>query len=140
MKKALILALVALAIPTSVALAAKPAKHGAKHPRNVQYVLRGTLSNYSAYDAATPANGSITIVVKSANFHRRALKNLTLTFAVDAKTRVALHHGVTAVTTGDRGVVKIRAAKRILAADLAATLQLSSAKQIADNGVAKAHH
>ncbi len=137
MKKALILISAALALPTSVALAAKSAPHEPKGAPKVLYILRGTLSSYSAYDSVTPANGTITIVVKAANFHGKALRGATLSFPVDAKTRLALRHGVTTVTDGDRGVIKIRAAKRIAPADLATTLQASSARQIVDKGAPK---
>jgi hypothetical protein len=95
----------------------------------VAYVLAGTLSNYTAYDAATSTNGSITIHVKRANYHGRALRNMDLTFAVNANTRVVLSDGVTAITNGDSGTVRLRAALRIPKADLAATLQQSPARR-----------
>ena len=139
MKKALILVIAALAIP-SVALAAKPT-HGTKTPPKMEtYVLKGALSNYTAYNAQTSTNGSITILVSKANAHGKALKGQTLTFPVDANTMVSLKNGVTAITNGDRGIVKVRAAKKIPAADLAATLQASSAKQVVDQGAAKPAH
>jgi len=47
----------------------------------------------------------------------------TLTFAVDAKTKISLENGVTAITNGDKRIVKIKAAKKIAAADLATTLR-----------------
>jgi hypothetical protein len=142
MKKALILVIAALAIPTSVALAAKPAKptHPNKPAPMVTYVLNGTLSNYSAYNSTGPVNGSITILVKHASKGgkaTKALKGQTLTFPVDANTRIRLGAGVTAITNGDKGTVRIRAAKKIPAATLAATLQQSPAKQIVDQGAPK---
>lgn len=140
MKKALILVLAALVIP-SAALAAKPPK-APKPPKpapTVMYVLKGTLSNYMAYDATTPANGSITIVVKSARPHAKALKGQTLTFAVDAMTKIRLHKHM-AIANGDKGIIKVRAAKKIAPADLATTLQASSAKQIIDQGMPKPKH
>ena len=81
MKKALILVFAALMIP-SVALAAKPSPtgKGGKGAPQVTYVLKGTLSSYTAYDSVTPANGSITILVKHANHHGKSLKGQTLTF------------------------------------------------------------
>ncbi len=133
MKKALLLVVAALMVP-GVALAAKPA-HGPKTPPQVTYVLKGTLSNYTAYDSGTMTNGSITIVVSHANKHAKSLKGQTLTFPVDANTKISLADGVTAITNGDMGVVKVRAAKHIPAADLATTLQAESAKQIVDQGV-----
>ena len=141
MKKALVLILAALVIP-SAALAAKPA-HPSKPVPQVTYVLKGTLSNYGPYDSVTPANGSITIVVKHANKLGKpikALKGQTLTFPVDANTKISFADGVTAIANGDRGVVKVRAAKRIAAADLVATLQLSAAKQIIGKGAPKPTH
>ena len=136
MKKALILVLAALVIP-SAALAAKPA-HGPKPPKRphmVTYVLRGTLSAYTAYDSVTPANGSITIAIKHANRRGHALKGQSLTFAVDANTKLHFRHGVTAITDGDRGGIRLRAPRKIAAADLVATLQLSPARHINDRGV-----
>jgi hypothetical protein len=133
MKKSLILILAALMIP-SVALAAKPAHSGAAHQPNVAYILHGTLSAYSPYDAATSTNGSITILVSHANYHGSALKGQSLTFPVGPNTRISLENGVTAIADNDHGIVKIRAAKRIPAADLASTLQASTARQIVDQG------
>ena len=132
MKKALILVLAALMVP-SVALAARTTPPPSHAPK-VLYILHGKLSAYHAYDAGTSTNGSITIEVKRANYHGRALHNQTLTFAVTARTRISLADGVTAIADGDRGIVKIRAALRIPRADLAATLQLSPARQIVDKG------
>ena len=134
MKKALILVLAALVIPTSVAVAAKPA-HGPKTPPQVTYVLKGTLSNYTAYNAQTSTNGSITILVSNANNHAKSLKGQTLTFPVDANTKISLDASVTSIANGDSGLVKVRAAKKIAPADLAATLQAQSARQIVDQGV-----
>ena len=86
MKKALILVIAALAIP-SVALAAKPAAPGGKGAPKVAYILKGKLSAYMAYDKTTSTNGSITILVGAANYHGKALKGQTLTFALNAKTQ-----------------------------------------------------
>ena len=135
MKKVLILILAALVIP-SAALAAKsaPSAKGGKGAPKVTYVLKGTLSNYTAYNSVGPVNGSITIVVSHANYHGKALKGQTLTFPVDANTKISLENGVTAITNGDMGIVKIKAAKKIAAADLAATLQTMPARQIVDQG------
>ena len=133
MKKALLLVFAALMIPTGVALANPPANPGHSAPK-VAYILAGTLSGYTAYDANTSTNGSITILVKHANYHGRALKGQSLTFAVNANTNVVFADGVTAITDGDRGTVRVRAALRIPAADLASTLQQSPARRIKDNG------
>ena len=134
MKKALILVIAALMVP-GVALAAKNPSHGPKKPTQTTYVLKGTLSSYTAYNSDTQTNGSITILVRHANHHStKTLKGQTLTFPVDAKTKISLADGVTAITDGDRGVVKVRAAKHIPAADLASTLQAQSARQVVDQG------
>ncbi len=137
MKKALVILAVALAVP-GVALANNGKKgthsnHSHAAPK-VMYVLKGTLSGYTPYDASTSTNGSITIVVKHSNRHGRALKGMTLTFAVSANTKIVLRNGVTSITDGDRGIVKIRALKNIPAADLAATLQAIPAWQVIDHG------
>jgi hypothetical protein len=140
MKKALILVIAALMLPTA-ALAAKPAHHSKPpKPHMVTYVLTGTLSAYTAYDSVTPANGSITILVKHADKRGHALKGQSLTFPVDANTKVALRHGLTTVTDGDRGIISLRAPRKIAAADLVATLELSSAKHVLDLGAPKAKH
>ena len=133
MKKALILVFAALVIP-SVALASKPATTGGRSAPKVMYILKGTLSAYTAYDSSTSTNGSITILVSHANYHGRALKGQSLTFPVGANTKVTLNDGVTAITDGDTGVVTVRAPKRIPAADLAATLQTYTARHIIDQG------
>ena len=135
MKKALLLAIAALMVP-SAALAGKsdpPAHHGKGAPK-VTYVLKGTLSNYLPYDSIYVESGAITIVVRHANRHGRALKGQTLTFPVDGMTKVSLKDGLTTITDGDRGIVKVRAAKRIAAADLAAALQAITARQVIDKG------
>ena len=134
MKKTLILAIAALALP-SVALAAKPSHSSASAPK-VSYILKGTLTNYVAYNPVGPVNGTVTITVTSANYHGKALKGLSLTFAVDANTAVTLPTAGWKNT--DTGIVKIRALKKIAPAVLAATLQLSPAKQIVDQGTK--HH
>ena len=134
MKKALVLVLAALAIPSVALAAGPPANPGPQSAPKVMYVLKGTLSAYTAYDAQTLTNGSITILVKHTNHHGMALKDQSLTFAVDANTRISMNDGVTAIADGDKGIVKVRAALRIPAADLATTLQASNARQIIDNG------
>lgn len=137
MKKMLLLAIAALMIP-GVALAKGNPGHGGGSKSHsapkVLYVLKGTLSGYSAYDSTTSTPGSITILVSRANYHGHALKGQTLTFPTDAKTKIVLENGATTVTDNDRGIVKVKAAKKIAAADLASTLQTSSAKQVVDQG------
>jgi hypothetical protein len=133
MKKALILVIAALAIP-GVALAAghTPTRGGKSAPK-VMYVLKGKLSGYQAYNSVGPVTGSITIVVSHANYHGRALKGDTLTFPVGANTRVTLDNGAP-IADNDRGVVTVRAPKRIAAADLDSMLQTYTARHIVDQG------
>src|SRR5579871_2545510 len=124
MKRGILLAVLAAVLITP---AAAMAKHGpgGKPARKVTYVLKGTLSNYTAYTNSIygSTDGSITITVTHANSHGKALKGQTLTFAVDANTKISLENGVSAIANGDKGIVKVRAAKKIAAADLASTLQ-----------------
>jgi hypothetical protein len=133
-KKAILLVLAALMVP-GVAFAAK-SPH-AKPPAQATYVLKGTLSNYTPYNASTSTNGSITVLVSHASDNARSLKGQTLTFPVDSKTVVELADHVTAIANGDEGSVTVRAAKHVKPADLAATLQASSARKIHDVGAPK---
>ncbi len=96
----------------------------------VMYVLRGSLSAYSAASGA--ANGSVSITVSGSNQEPKTLKGLTLVFATDAKTKVELFDDK-AIANGDRGIVKVRAAKNLDAV----TLQTEVAFQVIDQGVAK---
>lgn len=135
MKRALILAIVALMIPGVALAKGKPGTHGNKGGKSapkVAYVLKGTLSAYTAATDSTP--GSITIAVSKANHHGHALKGQTLTFPTTSSTKVSLEDGVTAIADNDNGIVKVRAPKKIDAADLASTLQTYNAKQIVDQG------
>ena len=132
MKKAILLAVLAALVITPAAAVAKSTT-GPMNPK-VLYVLHGPLSAYTAYDAATQTPGSITILVKRANYHNLALHNQSLTFPVGANTRIILNNGVTAIANGDSGAVKLIAPQRIPKADLAATLQSKTARAIVDNG------
>lgn len=105
MKKAIVFLVVALALPTSVALAKSPGTHGKSNP-TVMYVLKGTLSNYTA--ATATADGQISITVTHSNFHS-SLKGQTLTFATTMKTKVNFPNGATQITDGARGVLKFKA-------------------------------
>jgi hypothetical protein len=124
-KKLVALLALALAVP-SLALAAKPPAPGnsqnshGKAPQ-VLYVLKGTLTAYT-----NP--GSVTIHVAGANHYRSGLKGMDLMFSVDSSTKVAV------VTVGHKGIVKVRAAKKIATADLVATLQAQKAVQVVDQG------
>jgi hypothetical protein len=135
-KKLIVLAVVALAVP-SVALADKGGGHGhqGKSAPNVLYILRGTLSGYAAASSGT--DGSITIDVKASNRHGRALRGQTLQLPLSDHTRIVMRHGTTAIADGDRGIVKVRAPKRVAAADLPATLQAAMARQVIDQGAPK---
>lgn len=103
MKKAIVLLVVALAIPTSVAFAKASPTRGKSNPR-VMYVLKGALSSYEAATADTA--GSISITVNHSNYHGRALKDQTLTFSTTMNTRVT---GATTISDGAKGVLKFKA-------------------------------
>ena len=144
MKKVLPLMIAALLIP-GAALAKGPNSNQGTHTNQgkakVLYVLKGTLSGYSAYDSATSTNGSITIDVKRANRHGRALKGMSLTFTgeVASNTKIVLRDGVTLIADGDCGLVKVRAPKEpkdMSGADLAAILTALSVRQVVDQGPA----
>jgi hypothetical protein len=128
MKKAIVFLVVALAIPTSVAFAkGAPGTHGKSNPR-VMYILKGTLSSYTA--ATTTADGSISITVKHSNYHARALKGQTLTFQTSMSTRVTMKNGATAITDGARGILKFKAPLRLGAGTDAATALPTMAKAL----------
>ena len=98
------------------------------------YVLRGTLTAYTAADAAN--SGSVSILVSSANRHGASLKTQTLTFALSAKTKIATPGGA-ALAVNDKGVVKVRGPQRVAATDsLATVLQAITAFQVVDQGPA----
>ena len=103
MKKTLVFLVAALALPTSVAFAkpSHPGRGGKSAPR-VQYVLKGTLSAYTAYDSATSTDGSITIAVRHSNYHGRLLKNQSLTFTLTANSKVTFRHKSTLARGADR--------------------------------------
>ena len=138
MRKLPLFLALALAVP-SLALAAKPPAPGnsqgsqGKAPQ-VMYVLKGTLTAYTAAAGAT--NGSVSLLVKSANHHGASLKGQTLTFAVSSATKVVTGDAA-AVTVNDNGVVQVRGPKKIGATDnLATVLQALTAKQVIDQGAA----
>jgi hypothetical protein len=127
MKKAIVflIAALALAIPTGAAFAQSPNAHQGtlgKSAPNVRYVLKGTLSGYIAFDSSTNTNGQVTILVKHSNRHGRALKDASLTFTLDASSRVTFKHTKqTTINDGDKGIITLRAPKRITG-DLASQL------------------
>jgi hypothetical protein len=136
MKKGILLAVVAAVMITPAAAVASHHPTGGKSAPKVMYVLHGKLSAYTPYDDSIygPVNGSITIDITHANHHGKTLKTMTLTFPVGPTTMISLADGVSAISDGDMGIVKIKAAKRIAPADLAATLQAIPARQIVDQG------
>ena len=129
LRKTLALAVLALAIP-AVALAAKPTLSSKAAPK-VTYILKGTLSDFTA--ASTTANGSVTINVTHSNFHARALVGQQLTFAVSMNTPTTLMGGT--LINGARGIVKFRAPLRVsnttLMASLTATAPMTASQIIA---------
>lgn len=114
MKKAVVFLVAALALPTSVAFAkpSHPAK-GAKSAPKVQYVLKGTLSAYTA--ATDTSTGSITIDVKHSNYHGRLLKNQSLTFTLASSSKVTFRHksSLATDTATAKGGITIRAPKKL---------------------------
>jgi hypothetical protein len=110
MTKLFLLCALALAVPSLAIAAGKPPQPGKSSTAGsnaapkVTYVLRGTLTAYTAASGAT--NGLVTITVNSANRHGAALKTRSLTFAVSAKTKV-----VGAFKANDNGIVKLRGPK-----------------------------
>jgi hypothetical protein len=146
-RKFILLAVVALALP-SLALAAKPASPGksaqphgnvaaqshSKATPKVTYVLKGTLTAYTAANGQT--NGLVSLLIKGANHHGAALKGQTLTFGVSAATKVVTGKNPT-LTINDKGLIQVRGPKKIGATDnLATVLQALTAKQIIDQGAA----
>ncbi|HZT54556.1 MAG TPA: hypothetical protein VE995_09250 [Gaiellaceae bacterium] len=127
MKKALVFLVAALALP-SAALAKPPSTHTSqsKAAPKVMYVLKGTFSNYVA--PTSTSDGSITIDVSHSNYHGRALKGQSLTFAVAASTRITFRNGGSQISDGAKGMLKFRAPLRI-SGDLASTLT-STAKAL----------
>jgi hypothetical protein len=146
MKKALPFVVAALLIP-GAALAKGPNPNKGTHSNQgkakVMYVLKGDIYAYTAYDAATSTPGSITIDVNHANRHGKLLVGQTLTVSIGAKTKVLLKNGVTAIAAsqpGDRGMIKIRAArlafKGATLADVENALMNQPAFQVIDRGPA----
>src|SRR2546421_8716312 len=106
MKKLIVLLVVALAVPTSVAFAKASPTRGKSNPQ-VMYVLKGTFSNFAA--ATSTSDGTISLTVKHANYHGRALMNDTLDFTVASNTRITFANGTAALADGAQGMVKFRA-------------------------------
>jgi len=144
MKRVLPFMIAALLIPgAALAKGPKPGKGpgGNNGKAKVQYVLKGKLSGYSAYDSSTSTNGSITIDVTRANRHGRALKGMQLVFTgqVTSRTRITLGDGVSVIADNDRGLVKVgapREPRSMSGTDLAAILTTLAVRQVADQGPA----
>jgi hypothetical protein len=127
-------------IVAPAALAAKPVTpnkpvtannaNGAPKPHAVTFVLRGTLSHFTAANGATP--GTITVLVAAANHHGAALKGQTLTFALSAGSKVVFDADKQ-ITDGERGLVQVRAPKKTDAA----TLQTLNARMVIDQSTAQ---
>src|SRR3569623_3593440 len=111
MRKVLVVLIAAVLVPAAAVAKGKPANPGSqsKAAPKVMYVLKGTLTAYTAANGAT--NGSVTITVKSSNHHGASLKGQILTFAVSSSTKVV---GTFAVN--DKGMVKLRGPKAGLGA------------------------
>ena len=129
MRKALAILVLALAIPGAALAARTPSKTVPK----VMYLLKGTLSDYTA--ASSAADGSITIHVTYANYRGRLLNGEDLTFAISAKTITTLNGNAT-ISNGAHGVVKFHALRRMTDAALMAALRPDHMKayQVIDQG------
>ena len=127
MRKFLVVLIAALLVPSFALAKGKPADPGSqsKAAPKVMYVLKGTLTAYTAANGTT--NGSVTITVKSSNRHGASLRNQSLTFAVAASTKV-----VGTFTANDNGIVKLRGAKAGLGDP--STFAALVVKQVIDQG------
>lgn len=126
MRRSILIVVLALALPTA-ALATTRASSSHSAKPTVLWVLRGTLSKFTAASGAT--KGSISITVKSSNFDPKTLKGMKLTFAIASKTKVVLHTHKP-IVDGDRGIVKVRAPK----GSDATALQTHTAFEVIDKG------
>jgi hypothetical protein len=111
MGKIALFAAVAALLAPAAALAAKPPQPATPATPTVSYILRGTLTAFTA--AAGNTAGSVTISVMSAlsggNHVAKALKGHSYTLVVTSSTKVTLHNG--AFTANDKGTVKFRGKK-----------------------------
>jgi hypothetical protein len=122
-RKALALVALTLAI-TSVAFATTAQASKGKSPAipKVTYILKGTLSGFTA--ASATANGAVTISVTHANFHAHALVGQQVTFGIAMKTSTSLRGGT--IADGAHGIVKFRAPLRVSNTTLMAALTAST--------------
>ncbi|MHB1987898.1 MAG: hypothetical protein ACYCSF_07920 [Acidimicrobiales bacterium] len=122
----IVAALAVVAVPAT-AFAAQ----GARKTPTVAYVLRGTLSSYTA--ATSTSNGSVSIAVSHANLDNKTLSGQTMTFSLSPKTKIVLHDGK-AVADGNNGIVNVRAPRN---AD-ATTIQSETPFAVIDQGASHA--
>lgn len=133
MRKVIVVLVLALLVPAAALAGGKPPAPGKSHTAGsnaapkVTYVLRGTLTAYTAASGST--DGSVTIMVKSSNRHAQSLKNQSLVIPVSSATKI-----VGTFTANDNGIVKVRAAKNTAASALVAALQAAKATQVIDQG------
>jgi hypothetical protein len=140
MRKLIVIAALALLVPSLALAGGKPTvpgtsqdSHGKAAPK-VMYMLKGTLTAYTAANGTT--NGTVSILVKSANHHGATLKTQTLTFPVSSGTKIVTENG-SPVTVNDNGIVKLRGPKKLAPTDnLATVLQALTAFQVIDQGAA----
>jgi ABC-type transport system substrate-binding protein len=125
MRKLVIVLALALALP-ALALAAQPAQPGKSAPK-VQYVLKGTLTSFTASTGG--ADGSIMFTVTQANRHRAALKDQSLMLVIKPTTRVVLDTDGE-LTPGETVIVKVRELRRTT--DALALLNGKNARQVID--------
>ena len=139
MRKLIATLMLALAVP-SIAIAAKPPAPGKSQSSSrsvpqVMYVLRGTLTAYSPADGSS--DGSVSLLIKSANYHGAALKGQTLTFALPSSAKVVLHDGAAIAPNVDKGIVKVRGPRKIGPSEtLASVLPARKALRVIDQGPA----
>jgi hypothetical protein len=105
----------ALALPTAAAAHGRGDHQPPKRPP-VSWILKGTVTAYTA--VGTDTDGSLTITVNGANRKRAELKGDSLTFVLKTSTKVILADGPLEV--GEKVLVKLKA-PRGTAADAIAT-------------------
>ena len=127
MRKVLFVVVLALALP-ALALAAQPTQPGKSAPK-VQYVLKGTLTSFTA--SAAGADGSITFTITNVNRQRGALKGQPLTLLIKPTTHVVVGTDGE-LTAGETVIVKVRELRRTT--DALALLNGKNARQVIAQG------
>jgi hypothetical protein len=125
MRKILIVLVLTLALP-AIALAAQPVQPGKSAPK-VQYILKGTLTSFTASTGG--ADGSITFTVMKANRHRADLKDQSLTLLIKPETKIVLDADGE-LTAGESVIVKVRELRRTT--DALGLLSGKNARQVID--------